>query len=175
VQGITYITRSRTWTIQAATSRQLSFNNVTIIAAHHSNLNGDGIDLLGSREVSIRDCFFRTCDDAIAFYETLTFKNPVDNTWGLKDYNDQREREVSEVSVTRCVFWTTQANVLRVGFFNSNVVTNNISITDCDVIHLAEGSFFAPAALLAIMSIIPRFGWHGICSDQGAFVFSRQH
>ncbi len=152
VSGVTCIARSRTWTIQASTSRKLSFNNVKIIAAHHTNVNGDGIDLCGSQDVRITDCFFRTCDDSIAMYETLTFKDPVNNTWGPRDYNDLIELKVSDVSVKGCVFWTTQANIVRVGFFNSNVVTDNISITDCDVIHLVEGCFFAPSSFLTIMT-----------------------
>jgi hypothetical protein len=71
---------------------------------------------------------------------------------GLRDDSDLIEFKVCNVSVTGCVFWITQANVLRVGFHRSDVVTDNISITDCDVIHLAQGWYYARFSLLAIIS-----------------------
>ncbi len=153
VSGVTCIARSRTWTIQATNSRNLEFSSLRIIGANLVNLNGDGIDLCGAQDVVIKDCFFRTCDDAIALYRNLPFEDNVHHTWGGTDYSQIVNTEVRNVSISNCVFWNTSANVMRVGWTGMPLKTSNITMTDCDVIHLSDCSYFyAPHSLLNIMS-----------------------
>lgn len=153
VSGITCVARSRTWAIQATASRNLIFSGIKIIAANLANLNGDGIDLCGSQDVVIEDCFFRVCDDAIALYCAMPFDhlaNPEIN----EDYPVKgRFSEVKNIQITDCVFWNTSANVMRVGWTGMKLSTEHIAMRNCDVIHLSDCSYFhIPHSLLAIMS-----------------------
>lgn len=153
VSDVTCIARSRTWTIQATASRKLEFVGLKIIASNLANLNGDGIDLCGAQDVIVSNCFFRTCDDAIALYRTMPFDDNIHETWGEKDYSQNVDTCVKNVSINGCVFWNTSANVMRVGWTGMNLKTENITMKDCDVIHLSDCSYFhAPHSLLNIMS-----------------------
>ena len=153
VSGVTCIARSRTWTIQATASRNLEFDGLKIIASNLANLNGDGIDLCGAQDVIISNCFFRTCDDAIALYRTMPFDDNIHETWGEKDYSQYVDTWVKNVFISGCVFWNTSANVMRVGWTGMSLNTENITMKDCDVIHLSDCSYFyAPHSLLNIMS-----------------------
>jgi hypothetical protein len=135
VEGVISVARSRTWNVQAHTSRGLRLRNVKLIAAHPSNRNGDGVDLMGSRDVAIEDCFIRSSDDALAFYTAREDRRVV-------------APEVADVAVDRCVFWTTAANVLRLSWTGMNLVTRRFAMRDSDVIHQCEGFHHAPWALL---------------------------
>ena len=128
VDGITCVTRSRTWSILNIRSQNLRFENMNIISASAHNVNGDGIDLLGCDHVAVTNCFIRSCDDAFALYEDF-----------LGPKSDWRHRGVTDLKVTGCVFWATLANILRVGFDKTSPMTRDITFRDCDVIHLLEG------------------------------------
>lgn len=98
-------------------------------------------------------CFFRTCDDAIALYRTMPFDDNIHETWGEKDYSQYVDTWVKNVFISGCVFWNTSANVMRVGWTGMSLNTENITMKDCDVIHLSDCSYFyAPHSLLNIMS-----------------------
>jgi hypothetical protein len=129
VNGITCVTRSRTWSIQNVRSENLRFENINIISANTANVNGDGFDFLGCDHVVIDQCFIRTCDDALAFYGDFM---------GVKVGLPPRN-EVTDVKISRCVFWATLANILRVGFIDSSPTTHDFSVRDCDVIHQLKG------------------------------------
>lgn len=129
VSGITCITRSRTWSIQTVRSENLRFENINIISANTANVNGDGMDFMGCDHAVIDSCFIRCCDDAFAFYGDFI---------GAKAGLPPRDT-VTDIKISRCVFWVTRANILRVGWINSSPQTRDISLRDCDVIHLLEG------------------------------------
>lgn len=153
ISGITCIARSRTWAIQATACDSLQFDGIKIIAANLANLNGDGIDLCGTQNVVIKNCFFRTCDDAIALYRTLPFDSGPHHTWNGTDYSHNVRTLVKNVGISDCIFWNTSANVMRVGWTGMQLETDSITMRNCDVIHLSDCSYYhVPHSLLAIMS-----------------------
>lgn len=66
VEGVTFVGRSRVWTIQLWKTFHAACDNIKIITMFPSNLNGDGIDWYGGGRATVRDSFFRVADDCIA-------------------------------------------------------------------------------------------------------------
>ena len=48
--------------------------------------------------------------------------------------------------------WTTLVNVFRIGFNGQALSTDNISVKNCDVIHIAKGNWHAPWSFLCAVS-----------------------
>ena len=94
ISGVTLID-SPAWTIRLKNSQDLLVDNVKQISWI---LNSDGLDVCNSREVRVRNCFFRNYDDCI------TIKNQELAKMGCED-----------VLVENCVGWTDCANVFLVG------------------------------------------------------------
>jgi hypothetical protein len=75
--------------------------------------NSDGIDITGSRDVMISDCFIRTCDDAICIKTTedsrsahrITVTNCVLETLcvGLKLGCNESNKDITDVTFSNCV------------------------------------------------------------------------
>jgi|GEM_PF-1444470 len=79
-------------------------------------INDDGIDVYNSRDVTIRDSFFRTQDDCIA----------------PKHY-------VENLLVENCELWADVANAIRVGHENSfSFGMRNLVFRNIDVLHQAR-------------------------------------
>ena len=87
---------------------------------------GDGIDVVGSHDVLIRDCFIRTADDCIAIKATS-----YSSEAGLKD--------VYNVKAHRCVLWNAEyGNGIEIGFETRCEEIYNIEFSDIDLIHVGD-------------------------------------
>lgn len=62
-------------------------------------INDDALDLVNSRNIIVKNCFFRTQDDSIAVKGMIAGGAACEN-----------------IAVEDCVFWTDRANVFRVGY-----------------------------------------------------------
>ncbi len=137
VRGVVMTARSRTWTIQTTETFDLTLDNVKIITGARYT-NGDGLDMYGGGNVLVKDCFMRGTDDMFAFYHEW---------WG----NPRRLPEIKKFKVTGCVFWPSQANVIRIGWGDNMPAISNFTMRDCDIIHMRKnGNFHFPFALLTI-------------------------
>jgi len=74
--------------------------------------NSDGIDVTGSRDVMISDCFIRTCDDAICIKTT------------------EDSRSAHRISVTNCVLETLCVG-LKLGCNESNKDITDVTFSNC--------------------------------------------
>jgi len=82
-------------------------------------LNDDGIDLVNSRDVNVRNCFIRTQDDCIA----------------VKGLNGFNRKPCEKMTIETCEFWTDVANIFRVGYECDTAVMQDLTARDIDVLH----------------------------------------
>ncbi len=88
----------------------------------------DGIDIVGSQQVKIKNCFLRNNDDCIAVKSVSYHERENDSQ------TDWR-RDVRDVVIENCTMYNDQAgNVMEIGFETQSDVIENITFRDIDVI-----------------------------------------
>jgi len=155
VSGITFVGRSRTWSIQLHSTVNSSFDNVKVLAVPAANVNGDGFDWYGGGETRITNSFVRAADDLFAFFVPPELQDSTDD--------GQPAAEVKDILIENCVLWSTLANVYRIGFGAQRLRTRDIHMRQCDVIHIAQGEWHAPWAVVHTMTT----GVHGKSEHSG--------
>lgn len=145
VSGITFVGRSRTWSVQTHTTFDAVFDNIKIIAVNPQNINGDGIDWYGGGRAKVTNSLIRSMDDCFAFF---TEDSSLD-MWGEKQTT---KGEVKDIAIENCVLWTTLANIFRIGFNGQELVTDRITMKNVDVIHMSKGQWYAPWSLFCMVS-----------------------
>lgn len=155
VEGVTFVARSRTWTIQLYETFDSVFENIKVVTSIPANLNGDGIDWYGGGRATVRDSFFRTADDCFAVHPAgAAAALRVDRGGGahlpgapVTEVQHARG-EVGDFTIERCVFWPTVANIFRAGWSNQSLTTHDVTIRDCDVIHISSHVWLGAADAL---------------------------
>lgn len=144
VEGVTFVNRARTWSLQFRRTTESTFDNIKVIASTPENLNCDGMDWYGGGRAVVRDSFFRVADDVFAVHpEDASIALRVDRGGGghlpgaPQKETPPTRGEFSGLTVERCVFWPTVANILRAGWSNQSLTTSDVTIRDCDLIHSA--------------------------------------
>jgi len=84
--------------------------------------NADGIDICNSRDVTVRDCFVRSYDDAIVLKGLKFGRNSLD------------DRPVSNVRVFRCTIWCDWGRALEIGAETCAPEFSDITFEDCDIV-----------------------------------------
>lgn len=138
VDGLTFVVRSRTWMIQLNESRRIALRDVKCIGGSDFNANQDGIDVVGSEDVSVRDCFFKASDDIVALYGNTGFYDATVSVPG---------RPVRRVLIESCVLCTSISNVLRVSWPKKVFDSSNVTIRDCDIVYMGSGNCVVPFAV----------------------------
>ncbi|MGB7395623.1 MAG: hypothetical protein WA913_14635, partial [Pricia sp.] len=137
VNGVTFVARSRTWTIQMHTTYDAGFDNVKVLGINDQNINGDGFDwVAGGGRTTITNSFVRSADDAFAIF---TPRGP------------EPEGIVKDIRIDNCVIWPTRANVFR-----AHGYTDGFVMTNCDIIHIPKSLFNVPRALMYSINEMPR-------------------
>jgi hypothetical protein len=88
--------------------------------------NDDGVDPCNSSNVTIRNCFFRTDDDAIS---------PKGTT---RAGGELTSRPCENILVENCTFWVDYANVFRIATESSCPGIRNFTARNIDVIHFPD-------------------------------------
>ncbi len=145
VRGVTFVGRSRTWSLQTHTTFDAVFDNIKILALNPQNINGDGIDWYGGGRAKVTNSFIRSMDDCFAFFTP----NSSQDMWATAKNSTG---EVSDIHIENCVLWTTLANVFRIGFNGQALTTRNISMKNTDVIHISKSEWYAPWSLFCMVS-----------------------
>jgi hypothetical protein len=102
------------WTVPIRSSERVTVKNLKLIGYRGSS---DGIDICGSRQVTVSDCFIRTMDDLVVV------KTKFIGDGGSRD-----------ITVKGCVLWNELAHALSVGAeLRENVA--NVRFSNCDVVH----------------------------------------
>lgn len=160
VEGVTFVGRSRGWTIQMKDTFDSTFDNIKVITTFPENLNGDGMDWYGGGRAQVRDSFFRVADDVFAVHATdasaalRTDRGGGGHLPGAPAKETPATTgEVRDITIERCVFWPTVANIFRFGWVNQSLTTRNFVVRDCDVIHISTHEWMGAAdALLSVVS-----------------------
>ena len=98
------------------------------------NMSTDGIDVCGSKNVFIEDCFIKCNDDCVVI-KALLHSN------GRKDWR----RDVENITTKRCVFQTIKNGaIMEIGHELIADTVQNITFEDCDVLGVhGFGSVFS--------------------------------
>lgn len=137
VEGVTFIARSRTWTIQMHSTYDADFDNVKVLGINDQNINGDGFDwVAGGGRTTITNSLIRSADDAFAIF------TPRDSV---------PEGTVKDIHIENCVIWPTRANILRASGY-----TDGFTMANCDIIHVPASLFGVPRSLICSINQLPR-------------------
>jgi hypothetical protein len=126
LEGI-IISESQHWCCGAYASRDVEYRNIKIVSDIAWD---DGIDIVGSQNILIDNCFIKTFDDCVAiksgeksFYEGFGFGN------------------VNNIMVQNSVIWNgSGGNGLEIGFETQADTIKNITFKNIDIIHV-EGTY----------------------------------
>lgn len=116
IEGIT-LTDSAVWVCNLFACSDVVLDDIKIVG--HWKYNCDGIDIVNSSRVEIRDSFIRAFDDVIT----------------LKGIVPYRHLPLEEISVKNCVLWCGWGRTLEIGLETLAEYYRGISFTDCDLIH----------------------------------------
>ncbi len=132
IEGIIFL-NSATWTLVPHACKNVVISNIKIVSWQFGS---DGIDLVASSHVRVKDCFLRSNDDCI-----------VVKCWGgVEKYprSPQKGADVTDIQVSNTVFWNMAwGNAIDIGFELRCNQISNISFKDCDVIHVDRGAVFS--------------------------------
>ena len=131
LDGITCITRSRSWQIQMKDSRHIGIYNVKAIGGNPNDANQDGIDWLGGGDTTISNSFFRASDDVFA----------VQGNWDGYDLALMRipGHDVDNISIENTIASTSISNTVRVAWPQKTFNSAHFHMSDMDVIHTGYG------------------------------------
>lgn len=130
IEGIT-ILNSPGWTLVLLDCNDVKIHNIKQVSWRNGS---DGIDLVGTSQVRISDCFLRNNDDNVVIKSYSI--NP-------KTYYSQpgQGRDVKDIVVERCVVWNMPwGNALEIGFELRCQTVSDITFRDCDLIHVERGA-----------------------------------
>lgn len=120
------IVRARTWELVTLHTKNITIDNIHIISEHGGD---DGIDVVRTQNLHIKNSFIRSKDDNIV----------VKCTWPYPD-----SARTQNVLVENCVLWNTiWGNAIEIGFELQTDTVKNIRFRNCDVIHCEAGSVFS--------------------------------
>lgn len=135
VEGI-ILRGSYGWTLVPEDSENVTITNVKICGGRV--FNDDGIDLVNSRHVLIRDCFIRTDDDCIAL-------KGLHDEWG----------NVDDIRVEESVLWCDRARITLMGHESRAKYMQNIVYRDIDIIHFSMAPFLLqPGEEMTLQSVL---------------------
>ena len=108
------------WTILPANCDSLTIDNVKLIGLWR--YNSDGIDIVNSKNVSIKNSFIRAFDDNIAIK-------------GLKEAYDEQHNIIENIKVDNCVLWNDWGRPIELGLETVVDTMRNISFSNCYIPH----------------------------------------
>ncbi len=118
------------WTLVPMKSQDVTIDNVKLVSWRD---NDDGIDIVGCRNLTVKNCFIRTKDDCIAVKASPGYFE--DGESGLQD--------VIGVTVSGTVLWNAEwGNAVEIGFELQTPSVRDIVFRDCDVVHVQSGGVF---------------------------------
>ncbi|MBC8112479.1 MAG: hypothetical protein H7Y04_15620, partial [Verrucomicrobia bacterium] len=132
VEGI-IILNSPGWTLVPTQCNNLTISNIKQVCWRFGS---DGIDLVATSHVKIKDCFLRNNDD-----------NIVLKCWGGNDKyprNAPKGSDMTDIEISDCVIWNMPwGNALEIGFELRCDKISNVSFKNCDIIHVDRGAVFS--------------------------------
>ncbi|SHF11263.1 Glycosyl hydrolases family 28 [Mariniphaga anaerophila] len=120
------LNNSTTWQVVPINCENVTISGLKLVS---DNPSDDGIDIVRSRNVHVKDCFIRVKDDCVAIKAHLDYPEDV---------------IVDNVKIEQCIFWNAAwGNALEIGFELHAAEVRNITFSDCDIIHVEAGAVFS--------------------------------
>ena len=114
------LTGSFSWCLVLTACENVTVDGVNIMTWR---CTGDGIDLVGSNNVLVQNCFIRSNDDCVAI-KAVDYFDPC----GMQNVHD--------VTVRSCVMWNAHfGNGIEIGFETRCDEIYNVVFEDLDIIH----------------------------------------
>ena len=110
------LTNSSTWAMSMFNCENIRIDNVKIVG--HWRYNTDGIDIVNSENVLIKNCFIRSFDDTISIKAIYGHQKPIQN-----------------ITVDNCVMWCGWGKTCEIGIETDSDEYKNIVFKNCDLIH----------------------------------------
>ena len=107
---------SHEWAVMPAQCEGIDIDNIKLIGFWR--YNADGIDIVNSRNVTIKNCFVRAFDDNIVFKGLISFYSEKYNT-------------IENIKVDNCVLWNDWGRALEIGAETVADTIKNITFTNC--------------------------------------------
>ena len=129
IEGI-ILTECRHWSCASTASKNVTYNNLKIVSENDWD---DGIDIVGSTDVLVNNCFIRTKDDCIAIKSGVNYFTKFNSSIN-----------VNNVTIQNSVMWNgVWGNALEIGFETRSDTIQKITFRNCDLIHTEgpEGTF----------------------------------
>lgn len=108
------------WTITPLRCDSITINNVKLIGLWR--YNSDGIDVVNSKNVTIKNSFLRTFDDNIAIK-------------GLKGVYDKQHNIIENITVDNCVLWNDWGRAIEIGVETVVDTMKNLRFSNCFIPH----------------------------------------
>lgn len=126
IEGVTFV-NSKNWTIPLFGCFGVTIDGIRIVSGTGYE---DGIDLVGSSYINVRNSFIYTKDDCITVKAGVNY-NWVDRGQGIDGTKDARNINVSD-----CVIWNgSDGNALEIGCeLNTNTI-EQVKYENIDIIH----------------------------------------
>ena len=119
IRGITLLDGG-SWHIVPTACKNVLIEDVNVLG---KVITGDGIDIVGSENVVVRNCFVRANDDCISI-KAEEFQDPS----GCAD--------VKNILVEDCIFWNAEfGNTLEIGYETRCDEISDVVFRNCDVVH----------------------------------------
>ncbi|MBB5327947.1 hypothetical protein HDF14_001553 [Edaphobacter lichenicola] len=142
LDGITCITRSRSWQVQMKDSRHIGIYNIKVIGGNPNDANQDGIDWLGGGDTTIRNSFFRASDDDFA----------LQGNWDGYELELMRipGHDVTNITIEDTIASTSVSNTIRVAWPQKTFNSAHFHMSNMDVIHTGYGGCKVPFAFFEL-------------------------
>jgi hypothetical protein len=108
------------WTAVPTNCDNITFDNIKLIGLWR--YNADGIDIVNSKNVTIRNTFIRTFDDNIVIK-------------GLKRAYNEQHNNIENIIVDNCVLWNDWGRAIEIGAETVADTIKNILFSNCYIPH----------------------------------------
>jgi hypothetical protein len=108
------------WTVLPGLCDSVTIDNIKLIGLWR--YNSDGIDIVNSRNVTIKNTFIRAFDDNIALK-------------GLKGAYDEQHNIIENIRVENCVLWNDWGRPIELGLETVVDTMKNITFSHCYIPH----------------------------------------
>lgn len=109
------LVNSSTWILSMFYCNNITIDNVKLVG--HWRYNTDGIDIVNTSNVTVKNSFIRSFDDTITIKGIYSYDKPIEN-----------------ILVENCVLWCGWGHTLELGVETWAPEYKNITFRNCDVI-----------------------------------------
>jgi hypothetical protein len=113
------------WTVVPNNCDSITIDNIKLIGLWR--YNADGIDLVNSSNIIIRNSFIRSFDDGIVIK-------------GLKTAYSEQNNTIENIHVDSCVLWNDWGRALELGAETVTDTMKNISFSNCYIPHFTTAA-----------------------------------